>query len=608
MYLTNSLIINSGPITEFEFKAPFNADGTPKPVVLVGTNGSGKTNALSILADALIEIASLHLSGVMPENGGGRSYFRIVGGRNLRVSATFELALAKFKHGNDEIFYRSKAGTIAPGDVADRTADFTPIANWPVSGNDKSASGPEGAITAAFQQGANVFFPANRFELPHWLNRDVLERDPEASFELQMGKRLTKPLVVQSALQDLKPWIVNVMLDMSLPPTEVLQAYSLDALKGRAISTLGFAQTYSGLSKIIATILRRDDARIARLNRSFAERRICVAYGDEVAIPSLDHLSAGQATLLAMFATILRYGDVGAMAKPLSDIEGIVLIDEIDAHLHADLQHDALPALIKLFPRVQFIVSSNAPLFPLGMQKLFGDDGFTLIDMPSGLTIDAERFSEFEASLSYFRATRTFENDIKLKITAGERPLVLCEGETDPIYLRAAAQALEMLDLLNQVDFDWVGQKTASGASGGGKPALDEACRFLRHNPQFLKRRTVALYDADTRKPPEDLGDLFIRTLPFNAKNQIVEAGIENLLPESVFIPPFIREVAFKTKGMKATRSELDKTALCQHLCQDQVSEANFQLFRPVLEELRAILLPQSSAASTEAADQQRSN
>src|SRR5687768_533430 len=111
MYLTHSLILNSGPIADLEFKAPFNDDGTPKPVILVGTNGSGKTNVLSVLADALVEAASLHLSNVMPEIGGGRAYFRIIGGRNQRVSAPFELALAKFKHGSEEIFYRSKAGT-----------------------------------------------------------------------------------------------------------------------------------------------------------------------------------------------------------------------------------------------------------------------------------------------------------------------------------------------------------------------------------------------------------------------------------------------------------------------------------------------------------------
>jgi signal recognition particle GTPase len=43
MYLANILLENSGPITSLDVSLPFNADGSPKPLVVVGTNGSGKT-------------------------------------------------------------------------------------------------------------------------------------------------------------------------------------------------------------------------------------------------------------------------------------------------------------------------------------------------------------------------------------------------------------------------------------------------------------------------------------------------------------------------------------------------------------------------------------
>jgi len=35
MYLTDMLIENDGPIKSLELTLPFNADGTPKPLVLV---------------------------------------------------------------------------------------------------------------------------------------------------------------------------------------------------------------------------------------------------------------------------------------------------------------------------------------------------------------------------------------------------------------------------------------------------------------------------------------------------------------------------------------------------------------------------------------------
>lgn len=43
------------------------------------------------------------------------------------------------------------------------------------------------------------------------------------------------------------------------------------------------------------------------------------------------------------------------------NLSGIVLIDEIETHLHLELQKDILPFLTKFFPNIQFIVTSHSP-------------------------------------------------------------------------------------------------------------------------------------------------------------------------------------------------------------------------------------------------------
>jgi len=43
------------------------------------------------------------------------------------------------------------------------------------------------------------------------------------------------------------------------------------------------------------------------------------------------------------------------------DVPGIVFIDEIETHLHIELQKRVLPFLIKMFPRIQFIVTTHSP-------------------------------------------------------------------------------------------------------------------------------------------------------------------------------------------------------------------------------------------------------
>ena len=45
-----------------------------------------------------------------------------------------------------------------------------------------------------------------------------------------------------------------------------------------------------------------------------------------------------------------------------ADIVGIVLIDEIDLHLHANLQRSLVPRLRAVLPKVQFIVTTHSPL------------------------------------------------------------------------------------------------------------------------------------------------------------------------------------------------------------------------------------------------------
>jgi predicted ATP-binding protein involved in virulence len=43
------------------------------------------------------------------------------------------------------------------------------------------------------------------------------------------------------------------------------------------------------------------------------------------------------------------------------NIQGMVLIDEIETHLHIDLQKKILPFLTKIFPEIQFIVTTHSP-------------------------------------------------------------------------------------------------------------------------------------------------------------------------------------------------------------------------------------------------------
>ncbi|MDS7956294.1 MULTISPECIES: AAA family ATPase [Acinetobacter] len=71
------------------------------------------------------------------------------------------------------------------------------------------------------------------------------------------------------------------------------------------------------------------------------------------------NLSSGYQAIFDIFADLLVRTEFFDISP--EELRGIVLIDEIDAHLHISLQKKILPFFTNLFPSVQFIVSTHSP-------------------------------------------------------------------------------------------------------------------------------------------------------------------------------------------------------------------------------------------------------
>ena len=95
---------------------------------------------------------------------------------------------------------------------------------------------------------------------------------------------------------------------------------------------------------------------------------------------NFNELSDGYASVFRIFADLIMRMDQNWLSgNQLSEYnkEGVVLIDEIETHLHLELQKTILPSLIKLFPRVQFIISTHSP--------------YVVTSVPNALVYDLER-------------------------------------------------------------------------------------------------------------------------------------------------------------------------------------------------------------------------
>jgi predicted ATP-binding protein involved in virulence len=91
--------------------------------------------------------------------------------------------------------------------------------------------------------------------------------------------------------------------------------------------------------------------------------RIEKVEGEDVHDLDVAQLSSGEKTLLALVADLARRL---AIANPTAENplhgNGIVLIDEIDVHLHPGWQRKVVPKLLDIFPKVQFVVTTHSPV------------------------------------------------------------------------------------------------------------------------------------------------------------------------------------------------------------------------------------------------------
>jgi len=274
----------------------------------------------------------------------------------------------------------------------------------------------------------------------------------------------------------------------------------------------------------------------------------------------------------------------------LKNIEGIVVIDEIDTHLHTKHQSEILPKLIKLFPNIQFIMTSHSPLFVLGMEKEFGEENIQLIDLPSGMNITSERFGEFEESFECYQKTSKFEETLHQKILSTNKPLILFEGETDAKYFKKALQLFEKNDWLENLEIDEGGISIKSGSKNSGQDNLKKGFDFLLSNKKSFNRKVLFLFDCDVSNFKEYKDEhIFKIKVPYNELNKKVPSGVENLFPEELFIDDYYSTDEINTgDGGKIVKIKLMKQKFCDYACSlndQEIFQKYQEIMFPIIEE-----------------------
>jgi len=233
------------------------------------------------------------------------------------------------------------------------------------------------------------------------------------------------------------------------------------------------AEDYDRIARgLKALLLLDDDQTLLRAKDGRKGDRIVVKT-KRTQVP-LSDLSAGYQSVVALTADIMS---VMSLRWPTMEAaEGIVLVDEIDAHLHPTWKMQIISRLRRAFPRLQFVVSSHDPLTLRGLDASevvvmkLDDKGhpLALTDLPSPKTLRVDQLLTSE----FFGLNSTIDPEIDKAFK--EYYALLALPKRKPAEEKRLAELKEQLDRQRQL-----------GATRRERLMLEAADSFLAQEAQL---------------------------------------------------------------------------------------------------------------------------
>ena len=477
LFLKHAIFVNRAPFENLELD--FKESGVN---VLSAINGKGKTTILSHIVDAFHELARNNFANEF--RGVEKDYYRF--SSPLDEIKNGELSAVYFRFMNDSQIWdyvdvrntctKEQYDRILP----DSIISYNDIKNSLLkSGNIKkwSREATRENIKSIFNNNLITYFPSYRYEEPGYLT-DPYKIELSFKKDLQLNGYLPNEIEVVSDLHELANWLMDIVLDYHLYK-------SSDTISLRSNFNDILSQTLSG--KI------HGKCRIGIGPRINSGSRVSVVQDkpdkkiDEI-YPTLFNISSGEAAVLCMFGELLHQAD---KIGKLLDVSGIVLIDEVDKHLHIKLQKEILPKLFVLYPNIQFIVSSHSPFLSMGLAEK-AKERSQIIDLDNnGLVCEPtsnDLYKEvYEMMITENQRFADKYNNLLSKINEQNKTIVITEGKTDIKHIIKAKEKLGITD----VDFATIESENQPDGDSNLYALLEQVSKV---NKQY---KVIGVFDRD---------------------------------------------------------------------------------------------------------------
>lgn len=509
MYIKEIQIQNYGPLDNINLNLESDTSSNPiLPLIFVGKNGSGKTLLLSFIVDSLIEIKR-HKYSVLQEVEKDQ-YFKLGKKDYIKYSQYYSYINIEFKW-QDKTGYSTELTTNLSHDLFTLKYSSIHFQNFDINDNTFKEYGfykktsQINEIGNILQKNVFLYFPPSRYEKPAWLGEG-------AKVDFQFSEKVLgisdRNIIKNNVLKEVEAWILNLILDR-----ELYEKRYHEILTNTGFPVNVFMGFFSGKNSAILDLINQlltivykvkyKNIEYARIGVSEKNRRnisiLIKNENEEVTVsPSFSHLSSGEIMLFSLFSSILKeYDDINATPiYDTSEISGIVLIDEIDLHLHIEFQKEILPLLLKFFPKIQFIITTHSPFFILGLDEIYNNQ-IRLIDLPLGNEINITDFSEFQKGYDVFlQKNEQFKlayNAINLELSNLKKPRIITEGKTDWKHLKKALLRLQSEGKFKQLDIEFL-EYEAEVQMGDGE--LFKMCDQFSKTPH--ERKVIFVFDRDS--------------------------------------------------------------------------------------------------------------
>ena len=282
-----------------------------KHLILTGKNGSGKTSVL----EAMVRYIQNFLMRSVPLEEAKRLY-------SYYLEQIEKMNSLEDSEQNRQQIYENKRNlNIWENELKSLTSEIILTTTSDIRLKEK------------YEQGNFIFayYKAKReFQVEQYKNIEKVELQNKYNIVENPGAKLTKYLV------DLK----------------ATQAFTKDVEKAEKID--GWFKQFENILKTI-----------------FEDEHLELKFNDETFQFSIHEsgrepfdfntMSSGYAAVLDIINDLIIRMEAQSGLRTEFDMEGIVLVDEIETHLHLELQKKILPVLTKLFPNIQFIITTHSP-------------------------------------------------------------------------------------------------------------------------------------------------------------------------------------------------------------------------------------------------------